>query len=143
MSEGRTNEYHFQISGPNGPPSFGRSFGLGDNLAMAPQQTEEKRKGGRPLPGGGAAFPVYVFERTALAYAYSAGSGVFSSNRPMAISPRCSISRRNKSCSHSGERKVISVLFGKGHEDYQEIKGVRYPFDERVVIKGILEDLKK
>ncbi|MFI3326603.1 MAG: UDP-N-acetylmuramoyl-L-alanyl-D-glutamate--2,6-diaminopimelate ligase [Clostridia bacterium] len=35
----------------------------------------------------------------------------------------------------------IIVLAGKGHEDYQEIKGVKYPFDERVVIKEILEDM--
>ena len=33
------------------------------------------------------------------------------------------------------------MILGKGHEDYQEIKGVRYPFDERVVIKEILDDL--
>ena len=33
------------------------------------------------------------------------------------------------------------MLIGKGHEDYKEIKGVRYPFDERVVIKEILEEL--
>lgn len=38
------------------------------------------------------------------------------------------------------EGDVIMIL-GKGHEDYQEIKGVRYPFDERVVIKEILENL--
>ena len=33
------------------------------------------------------------------------------------------------------------MLIGKGHEDYKEIKGVRYPFDERVIIKEILEEL--
>ncbi len=36
----------------------------------------------------------------------------------------------------------IIMLIGKGHEDYKEIKGVRYPFDERVVIKEILNELK-
>jgi len=36
----------------------------------------------------------------------------------------------------------IVLVLGKGHEDYQEIKGVRYPFDERVVIKEILDELK-
>lgn len=35
----------------------------------------------------------------------------------------------------------IIVLAGKGHEDYQEIEGVKYPFDERVVIQEILETL--
>ena len=33
----------------------------------------------------------------------------------------------------------IVVLAGKGHEDYQEIKGVKYPMDERVLIQEILE----
>lgn len=31
------------------------------------------------------------------------------------------------------------MILGKGHEDYQEIKGVRNFFDERVVIKEILD----
>ena len=38
------------------------------------------------------------------------------------------------------EGDVILIL-GKGHETYQEIEGVRYPFDERVVIREIIEDL--
>ena len=37
----------------------------------------------------------------------------------------------------------IIVLAGKGHEDYQEIEGKKYPFDERVVIREILDSLKK
>ena len=36
---------------------------------------------------------------------------------------------------------VILVL-GKGHEDYQEIEGVRHPFDERVIIREIIADIK-
>ena len=35
----------------------------------------------------------------------------------------------------------IILLLGKGHEDYQEIKGVRHPFDERVIIKEILSEI--
>jgi len=34
----------------------------------------------------------------------------------------------------------IVVLAGKGHEDYQEIKGVYYPMDERVLIQEILQE---
>lgn len=41
-----------------------------------------------------------------------------------------------------GEPGDIIVLAGKGHEDYQEIKGVKYPMDERVLIAEILEELK-
>lgn len=38
-----------------------------------------------------------------------------------------------------GEPGDIIVLAGKGHEDYQEIRGVKYPMDERVLIQEILE----
>ncbi len=37
-----------------------------------------------------------------------------------------------------GEPGDIIVLAGKGHEDYQEIKGVKYPMDEREMIREIL-----
>ena len=35
------------------------------------------------------------------------------------------------------------VLLGKGHEDYQEIKGVKYHFDEREVVAEIMQELQK
>lgn len=41
---------------------------------------------------------------------------------------------------HHGEPGDIIVLAGKGHEDYQEIKGKKYPMDERVIIKDILHE---
>lgn len=34
----------------------------------------------------------------------------------------------------------IIVLAGKGHEDYQEIKGVKYHMDERELIREVLEE---
>lgn len=37
----------------------------------------------------------------------------------------------------------VLVLAGKGHETYQEIKGVKHPFDEKVVVKQLLEELSK
>lgn len=40
--------------------------------------------------------------------------------------------------SHGQEGDII-VLAGKGHEDYQEIKGKKYPMDERVIIKELLD----
>lgn len=40
-----------------------------------------------------------------------------------------------------GEPGDIVILAGKGHEDYQEIKGVKYPMDERVLIKDVLTEL--
>lgn len=35
----------------------------------------------------------------------------------------------------------VVVIAGKGHEDYQEIHGKRFPFDDRVVASDILESL--
>ncbi|MEE1197495.1 MAG: UDP-N-acetylmuramoyl-L-alanyl-D-glutamate--2,6-diaminopimelate ligase [Lachnospiraceae bacterium] len=37
-----------------------------------------------------------------------------------------------------GEPGDIVILAGKGHEDYQEIKGKKYPMDERDLIRDIL-----
>ena len=39
---------------------------------------------------------------------------------------------------HAQQGDII-VLAGKGHEDYQEIKGVHYPMDERVIIQDIIQ----
>lgn len=41
--------------------------------------------------------------------------------------------------SHAEEGDII-VLAGKGHEDYQEIKGKKYPMDERVIIRELLDN---
>lgn len=37
----------------------------------------------------------------------------------------------------------IVVIAGKGHETYQEIKGIRYDFDDRVVLENIIQQLDK
>ncbi len=42
-----------------------------------------------------------------------------------------------------GQEGDIIVLAGKGHEDYQEIKGVKYPMDERDLIRDILEEMRE
>jgi UDP-N-acetylmuramoyl-L-alanyl-D-glutamate--2,6-diaminopimelate ligase len=41
----------------------------------------------------------------------------------------------------NGRPGDVIVLAGKGHEDYQEIKGVKYPMDERVLIEEVLVEL--
>ena len=37
----------------------------------------------------------------------------------------------------------VVLLTGKGHEDYQEIKGVKYHFDDAEVVTEILEQFSK
>ncbi|MBR3988827.1 MAG: UDP-N-acetylmuramoyl-L-alanyl-D-glutamate--2,6-diaminopimelate ligase [Clostridia bacterium] len=45
-------------------------------------------------------------------------------------------------CIENAQPGDIIVLAGKGHEDYQEIKGVKYHLDEREVIADILKPQK-
>ncbi len=40
-----------------------------------------------------------------------------------------------------GQVGDVIVLAGKGHEDYQEIKGIKHDMDERVLIQEILEEI--
>ena len=37
----------------------------------------------------------------------------------------------------------VIILAGKGHETYQEIKGVKYDMDDRVLIQEVLDELKE
>ncbi len=38
-------------------------------------------------------------------------------------------------------KRDIIVLAGKGHEPYQEINGVKHPFDERMIVNEIIDSL--
>lgn len=38
------------------------------------------------------------------------------------------------------EENEVLLILGKGDEDYQEIKGVKHPFDDREVVRKILEE---
>ena len=40
------------------------------------------------------------------------------------------------------EEGDIIVLAGKGNETYQEIMGVKRPFDEKVIVSEILREMK-
>ncbi len=45
-------------------------------------------------------------------------------------------------CIENAQKGDIIVLAGKGHEDYQEIRGVKYHMDEREIIADIFDSLK-
>lgn len=40
-------------------------------------------------------------------------------------------------------KKDIVIFAGKGHETYQEINKEKHPFDERIIVKEIIEELEK
>lgn len=42
-----------------------------------------------------------------------------------------------------GREGDVIILAGKGHETYQDVMGVKRPFDEKVVVAELLEELKK
>lgn len=42
----------------------------------------------------------------------------------------------------NAEKGDIILLIGKGHENYQEIKGVKYPWDEREAVKEAEKEIK-
>lgn len=50
-------------------------------------------------------------------------------NRKEAIKTACALAKPGD----------IILVAGKGHETYQEIKGVKYPFDDKMVLKEVLE----
>ncbi len=40
-------------------------------------------------------------------------------------------------------KRDIVILAGKGHEPYQEINGEKYPFDERMIVREIIDELEE
>ncbi|MEG1158391.1 MAG: cyanophycin synthetase, partial [Christensenellaceae bacterium] len=42
----------------------------------------------------------------------------------------------------NAQKNDVILLAGKGHEDYQEIKGVKHDFDEKVVVQNIFDKLR-
>lgn len=58
-------------------------------------------------------------------------------NKTLCIADRKEAIRTASLLAKSGD---VIVIAGKGHEDYQEIKGVKYHFDDREVVKEIFEN---
>jgi UDP-N-acetylmuramoyl-L-alanyl-D-glutamate--2,6-diaminopimelate ligase len=43
-----------------------------------------------------------------------------------------------KKASEFAQKNDIVLVAGKGHETYQEINGVKYPFDDREILKSVI-----
>lgn len=46
-----------------------------------------------------------------------------------------------KKAINMANKRDIIILAGKGHEQYQEINNVRYPFDENEIVKQIIDEM--
>ena len=89
---------------------------------------------------------------------------IFTSDNPRSEDPVQIIKDMEAGLSTASKRKYISVtdrreaiktaislskshdiilIAGKGHEKYQEIKGVKYPFDDKEVVREVFESLGK
>ena len=44
---------------------------------------------------------------------------------------------------HIAKKGDVIVLAGKGHETYQEINGVKHPFDEKQIVSELLAEMRK
>ncbi len=53
----------------------------------------------------------------------------------------CIVDRREaiKKAIEIANKRDLIVLAGKGHEPYQEINGVKHPFDERIIVNQIIK----
>ena len=45
-------------------------------------------------------------------------------------------------CNLANQNDII-LLAGKGHEKYQEIKNVKYPFDDKAILQELYKELNK
>ena len=82
---------------------------------------------------------------------------IFTSDNPRGESPSSIINDMTRGLAHKNytiveDRKEaielgvgklkegqILLILGKGHEKYQEIKGIRYEFDDKQIAKGSIE----
>ena len=44
---------------------------------------------------------------------------------------------------HIAKKGDVIVLAGKGHETYQEINGIKHPFDEKLIVSELLAEMRK
>ena len=69
-----------------------------------------------------------------------AGIGLTETRKTLTIEDRREAIKTAVMLSQKGD---IILIAGKGHEDYQEIRGIKYHFDDAEVVSEILEQLTK
>lgn len=69
-----------------------------------------------------------------------AGVPAHNYNKVMSITDRREAVR--VACNLANSRDII-LLAGKGHEKYQEINGIKYPFDDKAILQETFEELNK
>ena len=52
------------------------------------------------------------------------------------------LDKSRKALRMAGDGDII-VLAGKGHETYQEIMGIKRPFDEKVIVSELLTEIRE
>ncbi|MCS6822922.1 MAG: UDP-N-acetylmuramoyl-L-alanyl-D-glutamate--2,6-diaminopimelate ligase [Cytophagaceae bacterium] len=89
---------------------------------------------------------------------------IFTSDNPRSEDPRTIIKQMVSGVSMQDQKKIISIedrreaiktacllaqphdiilIAGKGHENYQEINGTKYPFDDKAIVKDLFNLLTK
>jgi len=79
-------------------------------------------------------------EATAIIGEMEAGLNSAARRKFIAIADRKEAIKTAISLTHPSD---IVLVAGKGHEKYQEIRGVKYPFDDKAVLKEVFELLDK
>ncbi|HEY1006452.1 MAG TPA: UDP-N-acetylmuramoyl-L-alanyl-D-glutamate--2,6-diaminopimelate ligase [Sphingobacteriaceae bacterium] len=67
-------------------------------------------------------------------------AGITPNNRKKAISIADRKEAIRTACHFAGPGDII-VLAGKGHEKYQEIRGVKHPFDDKMILEEMFKEL--
>jgi UDP-N-acetylmuramoyl-L-alanyl-D-glutamate--2,6-diaminopimelate ligase len=65
-------------------------------------------------------------------------AGVAGDNRKKVISITNRREAIKTACRLASPGDII-LIAGKGHEDYQEVKGIKYHFDDREIVREIFE----
>ena len=105
---------------------------------QAPADGRDRRRAGGLLPFSPATIPATRIPSKSSA---EIEEGIRLRRRDTIPSSRIAARPSAHALEMAAARDVV-VLAGKGHETYQEIKGVKHPFDEKIVVAELLSELR-